>query len=162
MNKTIFLALIIIGLNLKLSAQTQYPKGCYMSLEELKTKTPSEDFNLEIIKRTTGDIRMNGGNDYKLESPDKSVPKKTLKKAIWAISDGENLYINCLQQKCQLWYAIVESEENELIFNGGVSSSEAATAAALGGAIGGAAIATKRYKYSLDLNTGIVKRIDDK
>ena len=79
MKNTIILTLIFIGLNGSLFAQTQYPKGCYMSLEEIKSKKPSANYNLEIMKRTTGEIRMNGGNDYKLVSPDKSIKRKTLK-----------------------------------------------------------------------------------
>lgn len=161
MKYRITLTLLFVGFCFSLFAQTEYPKGCYMSLEEIQLKKPSENFNLEMVERTKGEIRMNGGNDYKLVSPDKSIKRKILKKEIWAFSDGENFFINCLHHKCQTWYAIVESEGNELIFHGGVSGSEAASAAVMGGAIGGAAIATKRYKYSLDINSGDIKRIEE-
>lgn len=132
-----------------------------MSLEELQSKTPSVQYELDILERTTGEIRMNGGNDYKPVSPDKSVKKKVIKKQIYAISDGDNLYINCLPQKCQMWYARVELEGSDLIFYAGVSNGEAAAAAMMGGAIGGAIIATKRYKYALNLETGELTMLEE-
>lgn len=151
------LSIVTIGLLLLFSldsfGQTSFPKGVYMSWEEIQSKTPSDSMNLEIVNRTPGEIKMNGGNDYKLVSPNKAVKKKVLKKAIWAISDGNQLYINCFHHGCQLWYALVDSEEGKLQFKAGVSNSEAVSAAVVGGAIGGAAIAMKRYYYSLDLQT---------
>jgi hypothetical protein len=157
MKKTLFLV-ICLGFVFMTYAQTEYPKGCYMNFDELKSKSPSQDFELEIVERTNGDIQMNGGNDYKLISPDKSIKKKILLTEIWAISDGENLYINCLHQKCQKWYALVESEDEYLIFRAGVSNSEAVSASVMGGALGGAMAATIRHTYSLDLETGEVSR----
>lgn len=79
-----------------------------MSWKEIKLKKPSENFNLKIIKRKSSEIKMNGGNDYKPVSTDKSMKRKTLKKLIWAISDGENLYLNCFLFERQNWYALVE------------------------------------------------------
>lgn len=154
--------LLMTGLIFQLNAQTTYPEGVYMSMEEIRTKSPSKQLNIEIIERTKGDIRMNGGNDYKLVSPDKSVKKRVLKKDIWAISDGTHLYINCLQHKCQTWYAQVDTEGDSLFFNGGVSPLESTSAMVLGGAIGGAAIATKRFPYALDLNSGKLSRVEEK
>ena len=54
-----------------------YPKGIYMGLEEVKSKTPSVDATLNWEKRTQGDIKMWGGNDYELKCDDKSIKKKT-------------------------------------------------------------------------------------
>lgn len=53
-----------------------YPEGIYMSLEEVKSKTPSVDATLNWEKRSQGDIKMWGGNDYELKCDDKSIKKK--------------------------------------------------------------------------------------
>ena len=48
-----------------------------MSFEEIVNKAPSGQMELQVIKRSKGDIKMVGGNDYKLDSDDKS------KRALW-------------------------------------------------------------------------------
>ncbi len=44
-----------------------------MSFEEIKNKNPSKSTSLKVIKRTQFDIKMNGGNDFKLESENKEI-----------------------------------------------------------------------------------------
>ncbi len=155
------LAIAALFIIQNLSAQQiEYPKGIYMSWEEVKAKTPSQNYNLLIEERENGDILLNGGNDYKVTSPDESIAKKIIKKEIWAISDGENLYINCFQFKLQSWYAKAEHIGQIILFKGALSSSEAGEVAYLGGAIGGAIAATKRYIYRLGKNSGRIQRLD--
>jgi len=125
-----------------------------MSFDELVSKTPTENYDVKIQKREPSEIQFNGGNDYKLVSEDKSIKKRVLKKDIWAISDGHTLYINGLNYKCQQWYSKVDDEGKYLIFKAAVPNSEAATAGLLGGAIGGAMIAERRYVYLIDAKTG--------
>ena len=144
---------LLLMIHIHAFGQTSYPEGVYMSWEEIQTKSPSGKMDLEIVERTPGEIKMQGGNDYKLVSPDNSVKNKVLRKEIWAISDGNKFYINCLHHGCQIWYALVESEEDQLAFKAGVTNSESTTAAVVGGAIGAAAIAMKRYNYTLNLET---------
>jgi hypothetical protein len=142
--------------------QTSYPVGAYMNLKEILEKQPSSQIQLDVQARTEGDIVMMGGNDYKPESEDKSVKNKAIKKEIWAYSDGKSLYINCFQFDCQFWYAKVESEGEKLQFYAGIPTNEAATASAMGGAIGGAAAATIRYLYELNLETGKLTKLRKK
>lgn len=148
---TICIFLIVFG---KLFAQTSYPQGCYMSLDELISKSPSEHYDLSIEERSSSDIQFNGGNDFKLISEDNSISKRVLKREIWAISDGNTFYINGLLHDSQKWYSKVEDEGKYLIFKGAVPSSEAMAAGLLGGAIGGAMISEKRYIYVMDSKTG--------
>ena len=42
---------------------TPFPDGVYLSLEQLKRKTPAFNADINVIKRSSGDIIMNGGND---------------------------------------------------------------------------------------------------
>ncbi len=163
MNKVI---LIIIFLAVTFSftfAQPQkYPKGAYMSFDEIVSKTPSEQYDLEVIKRTAGDIKMVGGNDYKIESKDKSVKKSVLKKDMWAYSDGDTLYLNCFQYKVQPWYSRVLSDGDYLVIRAGLSQQSDEQKAqmqmgyyfgAIGGAIAGAKLAMLRFLYVIDKNT---------
>lgn len=158
--KTIkFLFLFIFFNTITTSAQIIYPKGVYMSYDEIINKSPSQNYDLTIEKRTIGDIRMNGGNDYKLISNDESLNKKYLKTMIYAFSDGENLYINCYQYKVQNWYADLISDGKYLVFKGGLSQNvdeqkkqiRIGTAfGAIGGGIQGAKLATLRFVYAID------------
>lgn len=90
--------LVIIAMALSSLGYAQdkmnYPQGIYMSLEEIENKTPSMDATLNWEKRTQVDIKMWGGNDYELTCDDKSIKKKTIKKEIFAYSDGEYMFIN--------------------------------------------------------------------
>lgn len=132
-----------------------------MNLEDLRQKSPSENYELLPLVRSTGDIVMMGGNDYKLISEDKSIKKKIIKKRIYAYSDGSELYVNCFQLGCQPWYAKVIYREGDIIhFNAGMSNSKAMAAAMMGGAVGGAMAATQRYHYEVDLNNGELKFIE--
>ena len=126
-----------------------------MNLKEMLEKQPSNQIHLDIEERTEGDIVMMGGNDFKLISGDKSVKKRSIKREIWAYSDGKNLYVNCFQFDCQFWYAKVEVEGEKLQFHAGISMNEAT----MGGAIGGAVAATKRYLYQLNLETGKLTKL---
>ena len=168
--KLIFFVIMVLFLKLNLAAQTDhYPQGAYMSIDELRGKSPSAALDLKVIKRTPGDIKMSGGNDYKLGTDDKSIKRKTLRKELWAYSDGDTLYINCLQYNLQPWYAAVISRGPYLVFKGGIPmdskmyKSEMQVAAvsfgAIGGAFAGAKLAMKRFLYALDLKTNTVKMI---
>jgi len=151
------------------TSQELYPKGCYMSFEELLAKTPSKNYDLTIERRTNSDIKMNGGNDYKLISPNKSIKRKVLKKEIIAYSDGDSLFINCLPYKLQTWYAKIISDGKYFVFIAGIPMDKAMQSTemqagmafgAVGGAFAGASLAMKRYLYILDKETNNVKMID--
>lgn len=158
---TLIITVILFSGN-QLSAQVNYHKGVYMSFEEIFYKKPSQQYDLEVVKRTVANIKMNGGNDYKLISPDKSVSKKTIKKEIWGYSTGDTLYLNCFHYDVQPWYANVISDGKYLVFFGGISkdSEEQKTQlqmgyyfGAVGGAIQGAKLATLRFLYVVDKKT---------
>jgi len=134
-----------------------------MSLLEIKQKSPSQlHESLGIFERKKSDIKLNGGNDFKLLSAGKAVKKRVLKKEILAYSNGRSLFINCFTLGCQHWYAEVESEGKYLVFLGSVTNSEAASAAIMGGAIGGAIIAAKRYVYLFNpKNSNLIKMTEE-
>ena len=146
--------------------QTTYPKGVYLSFEEIKTKSPGLEVELDVERRTRGEIKMNGGNDYKLFKSDKSIPKKTIKKEYYAYSDGDSLYINCIHYRIQPWYAPVLSDGKFLVIRGGISmvpeiqkeqlDNQAQLGymfGAIGGALQGAKLASLRFIYVIDKET---------
>ena len=168
MKKITFLLMTLL-ISFYVSSQGLYPEGCYMNYEELKSKTPSKNYELTIEKRTNSDIKMNGGNDYKLISPDKSIKRKVLKKEILAYSDGDSLFINCLPYKLQTWYAKIISDGQYFVFIAGIPMDKTMQSkemqagmafGAVGGAFAGASLAMKRYLYVLEKESNEVKMID--
>lgn len=168
MKKITFLLTTIL-ISFYASSQGQFPKGCYMNYEELISMTPSKNYELTIERRTNSDIKMNGGNDYKLVSPDKSIKRKVLKKEILAYSDGDSLFINCLPYKLQTWYAKIISDGQFFVFIAGIPMDKTMQSkemqaglafGAVGGAMAGASLAMKRYLYVLEKETNEIKMID--
>lgn len=164
---TLIITILLIGFYA--TSQGLYPKGWYMSFEEIKTKSPSKNYELEIEKRTNSDIKMNGGNDYKLISPDKTVKRKVLKKEIFAFSTGDSLYINCLPYKLQSWYSNIISDGEYFVFTAGIPMDETMQSkemqagmafGAVGGAFAGASLAMRRFLYILNLETNNVEMVD--
>ncbi len=77
MKKSVFgLLVFLFTSSFVLGQALEYPKGVYMSFDEIKRKSPSIMAQLDIERRTKGNIKMNGGNDYKLFKSDKSISKK--------------------------------------------------------------------------------------
>tara|TARA_B110000858_G_C17656843_1_gene405336 strand:+ start:222 stop:590 length:369 start_codon:yes stop_codon:yes gene_type:complete len=114
--KKIALFIFLIIINYTLNAQTEkYPKGIYMSFQEVIDENPSENDTVELEKRTKGKIKMNGGNDYQLNPVDKNVKRKVLIKQVYAYSDGNDLFLNSFKHELQFWYSKVEGE-NENYF----------------------------------------------
>lgn len=144
-----------------------------MNFEELIRKSPDTTIHLVIEKRTRTDIAMNGGNDYKLVSIDKTIRRKGLKKEIFAYSTGDSLYINCSKYKLQNWYAKVISDGRYLVFTAGIPMDPAKQSkklkediyfstqfGAVAGAFAGAELALMRFLYIIDTKTNEVKMVD--
>lgn len=167
--RKIILILAVLLISFSVTSQEFYPKGSYLSFEELKAKTPSENFDLTIERRTKSDIKMNGGNDYKLITADKSIKRKVLKREIVAYSTGDSLFINGLPYKLQTWYSKIISDGKYFVFTAGIpmdktmqtKEMQAGMAfGAIGGGIAGASLAMKRFLYILEKETNKVIMID--
>jgi hypothetical protein len=104
MKKEILFILLFGIIIFSVKAQYKYPKGAYLSFDELQAMQPSADLDIIVEKRTQGDIVMVGGNDYKLISNDKSIKKKYLRKEVFAYSDGEELFLNCFPLRLYFGY----------------------------------------------------------
>jgi len=152
------LFILILGIAvLSVKAQYQYPKGVYLSFDELKSKQPSADLDIIVEKRTQGDIAMVGGNDYKLTSNNKSVKKSYLRNDVFAYSDGDSLFLNGLRLRLFSGYIKVLNDGNKyFIFKASVSQDGYSN---MFGAVGGAIQAVQRYLYVYDKSTGIVTSI---
>lgn len=173
MKKTILIFTILL-VNLFATSQVLYPKGCYMSFKEVLTKTPSEDHQLAIKKRTNFDIKMNGGNDYKLISANNTIKREFLKKKIFAYSTGDSLFINCLKYRLQAWYTNVVSDGKYLVFTAGIPMDKDMQTKAMQeeiqlgmsfgvvvGAFSGASLAMERYLYILNKETNNIVLINN-
>lgn len=157
-------ALIIIGLvfiSFNACAQYSFPRGVYFSERELMSKTPSIDYPFTVVnERSSGDIAMMGGNDYKIICED--VRKREVRRDWYAYSDGKELYLNCFRLGLQSFYAKAILNGYYIVFEAAMSADKAATTAFMFGAIGSAAMANNRYTYALELSTGSVTLLKKK
>lgn len=166
------LSIILIFSSIIFGQSSSYPKGVYMSFDEILDKNPSQNIDLTLIKRTKGDIKMSGGNDYKLIKEDKSIKKKIIKKEYYAYSNGDTLYVNCLKYLVQPWYTPVLSDGKFLVIKAGLSMNIKIQKeqlnnnpqmgymfGAVGGAIQGAQMALLRFVYAIDKSTNQIVTI---
>jgi len=142
---------------------SNFPTGVYLNLEQLKTRTPAYDVNLRIIKRTSGDIFMIGGNDYKIKSTIDSINKSYITKKIFAYVKNDSLYLNCFPHKLQNWYALCKNTSGNLVtFKACMSLDRAMNVSIIGGGIGSGIAATKRFLYVLNLANGEIFQLTEK
>ena len=167
MIKATFLLSILISISV-FGQQNLYPKGAYLTFAELKNKAPSIPFTFKITKRSNLDIKMVGGNDYKIMTITAKGKKRAIKDDVFAISNGDTLFLNCEVQKLQSWYSIANQKDSFLLFKAGICQdifSELSTDASLYGVlgpIGSAHAATIRYLYILNMRTGKVEILTEK
>jgi hypothetical protein len=115
---------------------SSFPKGLYMSLDEVKKRTPSLKCSV-IVEEQSEEVKVwMETNDYKLLPEGKCISQHKLKKKVWAYSDGEQLYINCRIVKLQSWYAKILTAGRFLAFYENRVSQNIKDAAVLGGLIG--------------------------
>ena len=172
--KKIILFIFLIVINYTLKAQIEkYPKGIYMSFQEVLDKNPSENYTVELEKRTKGKIKMNGGNDYQLNPVNKNVKKKILKREVYAYSNGTDLFLNSFKHELQFWYSKVDGEnDNYFVFNAGIPMNlkkyemeSSDISYMFGGIIAGFSAAKRaliRLPYLMDKNTQEVILVSEK
>ena len=155
----IFLSFTIISFG----QTSNFPAGVYLNLDQLKNRTPAYDANLSISKRTSGDIFMIGGNDYKIKSKIDSINKSYITKKIFAYVKNDSLYLNCLPHKLQNWYALCKNTSGNLVtFKACMSLDKAMNVSILSGGIGSGIAATKRFLYVLNLTNGEIFQLTEK
>jgi len=140
-----------------------FPDGVYLNKEQLKTHTPAYSANLEILKRTSGDIFMIGGNDYKIKSNIDSINKSYVTKKMVAYVRNDSVYLNCIRYGLQTGYALcISTAGNYLPFKACMSFERTKNTAPYGGIIVSGIVsgiasgkaAKKRALYILSLKTG--------
>jgi hypothetical protein len=162
MKKTILSLSIMSFIFLQLNGQkSSLPDGLYLSHEQLKNKTPEYNVDLSVIRRSSGDIAMVGGNEFKLESTIDTITKKFLKNSVYSYVKDSILYINCLKFKLQWWYAKGLTNGRYILFRSAMPASKATNYAVFGGAIGGLIASSQKYLNILDLTTGKVELVSD-
>lgn len=133
-------------------SQNLFPKGTYMYCEELINRRPSSFDTFDIRKRSGGDVAMIGGNDFSVSYKSKKISNKKINKEIFAVSTGDSLFLNCYQLGLQTKYTLARCDGDFLIFNAGIPSNTNSDILVIGGAIGGAVAALKKYPYIMYLN----------
>jgi hypothetical protein len=156
-----FILLNLILSNSLRSQKSVIPNGLYLTIEQLKNKAPVYDIDLTVLKRSSGDIAMVGGNEFKIESTIDSITKKFLKNTVYAYVKDSIIYLNCLQFKLQWWYAKGLTNGRYILFRSAMPASKAKNYAIFGGSIGGLIASSQKYLNILDVSTGIVRLVTD-
>jgi hypothetical protein len=161
--KKILLVLFILNFQIaKIQAQkSTFPEGVYLSNEQLKNKTPAYNVNIEVLERSSGDIAMVGGNQYKLESSIDSLSKKVLKNNVYAYVKDSVLYLNCLQFRLQWWYAKGLTNGRYILFRSAMPAGKANNYNMFG-AVGGLIASSQKYLNILDVSTGKVGLVSER
>ncbi len=156
----LLLALFAIGTFAQLPV---FPEGVYLTREQMQNLTPAYKLKLRVIRRTSGDVFMVGGNDYKLVSDNDSLSGKFIKTKIFAYVTGDSVFLNNLPFTEQPWYSRCLTRGNFLAFKTAVPDKNSATYGVLFGAIGGAiaagTAAQDRTLFVLSLRTGNAKHL---
>lgn len=141
------IAICVLLCSLSLFSQTTYPEGVYMSRKELVNKKPSNRLELQI--ELSGD-----GFSYKVKRVDKELKRKVIRKKIWAISTGEDLYLNGYHIDFDYGlYFKTEHEGKYLLYQGGVTAGDGAVIAFGGGIAAAAAAGAARWLYAWNPKT---------
>ena len=88
------LAILFISVNAFAQLPTGTKEGGYTSAAEFKNNTPKYPSGFTVAKRSRTTIIMWGGNDYEVESTEKSIKSSTIKKEIWGVVKQDTLYLN--------------------------------------------------------------------
>lgn len=168
MIRKILFATILAAMSIQAFGQDSIPAGGYINSNEYKKRSPKYSDTFTLIRRTTGDIKAWGGNDYKVESPEEQITKQILKKEIWGIQKGDTLYLNALPITGLGWYSKVEISgrysilhpaypiNGKIIKELGLDNPQSGLTymfGAIGGAIQGAKIAMMRIPLIYDMET---------
>ena len=138
----------------------EFPDGIYLTLDQLKNKTPAYTTKLRVIKRNSGDAFWGGGNDFKLESDIDTLKPRFFRNKIYAYVTNDSIFLNCEKIGLQKFYSLCLTRGNFLAFKACMETSEAATYAVLGGALLMASLSNIRYLYVLSLRTGNTRKLD--
>ena len=159
MNKTSLLIFFLFS-TCCVAQTNKFPDGIYLTLEQLKSRTPAFNTYLLTEKRTVRQITMNGGNEYKLSSRNDSLKESFIKNQIFCYVKDDSIFLNGKPHGFQQWYALSQTSGNFLVFKSGmaISNYNGGMGGAIGGAIAGAS--KKKYWYVLSLRTGNIKDFD--
>jgi hypothetical protein len=158
----IYFFLILFGLK----AQTPLPKGFYMSLEELRLKSPSivdVEFTTQKIKSKRNDVNK---NLIKIENKDNKKIHKELKNKAFFYSDGSNLFLNGKKLGASNYFQVELVEDRVYFYEyQGVSPNSYYVASILFGLVGVATVLIidiikkpKVLDYEIDLTTNEIGR----
>jgi hypothetical protein len=150
--------------------KNSHENGGYKTIQEFIENKPSIKDTLTIIRRTTSDIFMWGGNDFKVESNVQTLTSSVLKNSIWGIYQNDTLYLNGKIltglpwfAKCEIFgkycflrpsYPIAPKDKKELGLNHLDDLDLGYMFGPIGGALEGGQMATERIPIIYELETG--------
>jgi hypothetical protein len=157
MTKRILSLIILFSSIISFGQTSSFPDGVYLNMKQFRDRTPAYNTNLSVVKRSSGDIFMVGGNDYKIKSTVDSINKKYITQKIIAYVKNDSVYLNCASYALQTWFTLCNpTKGNYITFKACMSLTAARNVAMYGGAIASGLAAKKRILYVLDLTTNEV------
>lgn len=140
------------------------PNGVYLTWEQFKQGKPASNPDLIVSKRSSGDIFMKGGNDFKVKSTSDSISKKFIAKEIFAYVKNDSIFLNCARLKNHLpGYTYCAGGKGRYVpFQAAMTKQKSFTMAMIGGALASGLSAKSRYWYVLDTETGEPVSLDKK
>ena len=110
--KTLCLLLCLACFGMLYGQDTVLTQGIYLSAQEIIDRAPSDTVTvLKLIQRKKSDLKMGGGNDYKLEGWTSEETKSDyLREQILAVEYDDTLYVNGYYVTGTRGFAKVESQ----------------------------------------------------
>lgn len=150
--------LFCIFLSICAFSQTTYPKGKYVSIDDLvKKEVLKEAF---VVKaRDEEDIKIHGGNDYDVFVFNEKHKEYELIKNVFAVSDGNTLFLNGKSVKnTKRFCKVIQEGSRFLVYVVSIQKGDYSSLGVMFGLIGviASAAASKdndinRYPFVLDL-----------
>jgi hypothetical protein len=113
----LFLLLLIVYIHLPSYSQSEnYPKGVYINLQEVLSKQPSKQNPFKIIALQQKKTYLGLGDEFMIK-PDNKRDEKLFRKEAFAVSDGNNLYINCKVIRTQNFYTKILASGQYYVFS---------------------------------------------
>jgi hypothetical protein len=162
-NLALMAVLLLVNVSALAQMQGSAKDGGYISFEEFKTNSPKYSAGLVVEKRSKTNILLWGGSDYEVESTDKAITGKIVKKEIWGIMQRDTLYLNQKNLSGLNGFVKVEILDKYSFVRIGIPTNKIQKelgirkedylfgAGALGGAIQGGQLATIRFSLIYDM-----------
>lgn len=149
--------IFVLFTNVCLAQINKFQNGVYMNLEQFQKQKPEFNIDLNVIKRSSNDIFMFGGNDYIIESGKDSLSKGYIMNSLFAYIKNDSIFLNCNQYNLHSWYSLCLTKGNFIAFKACVKNDPTISEPVIEKGIEAGVYAMHRYLHVMSLRTGNVR-----